>query len=450
MTRVLLALLVLLAVPASAADRYARPSSDCANNGDGTTLACAASSGAAGAYKGLPATLTRGDTYYLADGSYGSYTFDDSESGTTVITLTKCTSAQSAVTGYLSTLCDGQAGFGSWTFTKGYYTLNGVSRNASNWGDKAAYGLSTSGASSIDDFGSVFCAAGLTFRYANFGDLTNTSYSGSEPDEVLKGSGFRSPCTNWTLEYSYLHNAAHYCLFCANGFDGATVRYNRFAYGWGKEAIRGQINFKNGTIAFNQFHNACGNTGVGGEGCTAEIAIWDDCASGGCDNNKIYGNTFFRNNGDENSGGTIVVGGNGSSWAGSSASNTLVYNNTIAGISGSTNTGGNILVNGGTGNTCRNNLGYSIAGTFTVSCNTASNNTEVTSDPFVSFATGDLRLSGATAAGTSLSSPYNVDMTGATRGADGTWDLGAYEYSAGGSGPPAPTNIRIIGSIGAP
>jgi parallel beta-helix repeat protein len=37
----------------------------------------------------LPATLTRGYTYYIADGSYGSYTFDDAVSGTQVITLKK-------------------------------------------------------------------------------------------------------------------------------------------------------------------------------------------------------------------------------------------------------------------------------------------------------------------------------------------------------------------------
>src|SRR6478672_8702003 len=43
------------------------------------------------AYPNLPGTLTRGDTYYVADGSYGNPVFDDPESGTLVITIKKAT-----------------------------------------------------------------------------------------------------------------------------------------------------------------------------------------------------------------------------------------------------------------------------------------------------------------------------------------------------------------------
>ncbi len=39
--------------------------------------------------KNLPATLVRGDTYYLADGDYGKYTFKTVNSGTTRITVKK-------------------------------------------------------------------------------------------------------------------------------------------------------------------------------------------------------------------------------------------------------------------------------------------------------------------------------------------------------------------------
>jgi hypothetical protein len=105
----------------------------------------------------------------------------------------------------------------------------------------------------------------------------------------------------------------------------------------------------------------------------------------------------------------------------------LIYNNTIAGISGAFNTGGNILVNGGSGNICRNNLGYDIAGTFSVTCSTTSSNGEESSDPFVNYATGNLHLSTGIA-GTTIATPYDTDMDGVTRGGDGTWDRGAYEY----------------------
>jgi len=39
--------------------------------------------------KSLPATLIRGDVYYLADGDYGKYTFKTANSGTTRITIKK-------------------------------------------------------------------------------------------------------------------------------------------------------------------------------------------------------------------------------------------------------------------------------------------------------------------------------------------------------------------------
>jgi len=43
-------------------------------------------------------------------------------------------------------------------------------------------------------------------------------------------------------------------------------------------------------------------------------------------------------------------------------------------------------------------------------------------------------------AGATLGSPYNLDMLGVTRGANGTWDRGALQIG-GGDPPPAPTNL---------
>ena len=45
------------------------------------------------AWDSLPSTLVRGDTYYIADGSYGSYTFNDAQSGSTLIYIKKATVA---------------------------------------------------------------------------------------------------------------------------------------------------------------------------------------------------------------------------------------------------------------------------------------------------------------------------------------------------------------------
>lgn len=49
-------------------------------------------------------------------------------------------------------------------------------------------------------------------------------------------------------------------------------------------------------------------------------------------------------------------------------------------------------------------------------------------DPFLDAASGDLRLAGPTAAGRTLAPPADWDLASVRRGADGTWDRGAYEF----------------------
>lgn len=69
-----------------------------------------------------------------------------------------------------------------------------------------------------------------------------------------------------------------------------------------------------------------------------------------------------------------------------------------------------------------------------------------TSSPFVSYSGKDYRLSGPTMTVVSQPSPYNLDMLGNTRGADGVWDRGAYEF--GGTStvkpiPAVPTGLTV-------
>jgi hypothetical protein len=52
----------------------------------------------------------------------------------------------------------------------------------------------------------------------------------------------------------------------------------------------------------------------------------------------------------------------------------------------------------------------------------------------VNLAGGDFRLAAATAAGSPLAAPFNFDPTGKTRGADGTWDRGAFEFGSSSTG----------------
>lgn len=119
--------------------------------------------------------------------------------------------------------------------------------------------------------------------------------------------------------------------------------------------------------------------------------------------------------------------------------NMVAYNNTIV---------DNMTGNSGfrffstSGSIARNNILYQTGGASqAMEVETANNNSLYTSSPPFLNPGGDFRLSGALA-GASLSSTYNQDMLGSTRGSDGVWDRGAYEYNSGS--PPSDTTAPTM------
>jgi hypothetical protein len=372
------------------------------------------------------ATPARGETWYLADGTYSSKTLDTANSGASVITIKKATaSAHVTDIGWSSGMGDGQAVISELTLGSDYWTVDGVVRNESDWKDGNSYGFRITSVTASTAITANVAASHVVMRYINGGGAEGTTYTGSEPTHAFRIAGFDEIATDWTIERCYMHNIGSIALCHLYGLDTGLIQYNWLGNAWGKEAIIGSIVFKNVVIRYNVLKDAAGDTGLPGEGATADIAIWNGDNTGDFDNNKIYGNVFWRTR-DENNGGTIVVGGdNGVGWAGVPASNTEVYNNTIAGIQNAL--GGLILINGGTGNIARNNLWWD-TGTFSgASANTESDNVIASSDPFVDYAIGDFHLSSAIA-GFDLSSPYDEDLEGEIRGGDGTFDVGAFEF----------------------
>ena len=95
------ATLLLFALPASAVCHVVTPAG--AGLQDGSTWD--------NAFAGLPATLVRGDVYYIATGNYtGGYRFNTPESGTTVITIKKVTPTDHCTeTGWQASFGVGQA-----------------------------------------------------------------------------------------------------------------------------------------------------------------------------------------------------------------------------------------------------------------------------------------------------------------------------------------------------
>jgi len=120
--KLLTTLLVLLSLPAMAADKFVREGAAGANDGSNWTDAWTSLTTA-------EASLSRGDTLWVADGSYtGNVTFNVATSGTTAITVKKATAAAHGTeTGWSSAYGDGQAVIGSWlSFTTDYWVVDGA------------------------------------------------------------------------------------------------------------------------------------------------------------------------------------------------------------------------------------------------------------------------------------------------------------------------------------
>ncbi len=151
----------------------------------------------------------------------------------------------------------------------------------------------------------------------------------------------------------------------------------------------------------------------------------------------VYGNLFF------NSGGADYFTGNGSICNTGGDTNTymFVYNNTFVDLLGYS-TG--ILWYNGSNNYATNNLWVNCENVNISGTNTSNNTTAGSTSLFTNYAADDFTLSRATDAGVGLGSPYNADMLGNLRAADGVWDRGAFEYIDGIIQPSQPQNLDII------
>lgn len=194
-----------------AADHYIRAgangSAPC-TSGWGDSQACGA----------LPVTLIRGDTYYIADGNYGSYTFDDQASGSSIITIKKATQADHGTdTGWSPAYGDGQAIFsGSLQFTSAYWLFNGQT-----WNGFRLNCTSTPG--SADSGGSIYISGNnVTIKYTH---LYGTYSAGD-------GHSLVTTAQNTQLYYCYFQGSAYEDHIAINGVGGGTfvIDHCRFTH----------------------------------------------------------------------------------------------------------------------------------------------------------------------------------------------------------------------------
>ena len=441
---IILILLLFIAIPCLAANKYILASASGTGSGDDWT----------NAYTTLPATLIRGDTYYVGDGTYGGYTFDDAAQGSTYITIKKATSSDHGTsTGWQTSYGDGQALFtGQLTFATSYWLFDGVTGGGpGSW--ETGYGFKikrTGSGTKAIRFDSN--PAYITVRHV---DIENSGVDVDGTSDTIYTLG----CDYVTISHCWVHNTNRTNLLI-NGSTNFTIEYCLISDRHNTDGIHGEHLSANGNglnanhiYRYNIWRDAGGaNTGV--------IVIKDSVQSGF----KIYGNIFYDTNWDSGVSSNGII----TDSTGDSTTNVKVYNNTFLPIqSNSDHIAPPVSWDVSTDNDFKNNIvitsGYAMGGTgFTGtarSYNLYDNSTLASGETggqyfssgvstlFNNPASNDYTLKIATDAGLTLGSEYDTDMVGNTRGSDGTWDRGAYEYDSG-AGPSGSVSCQGISGNG--
>lgn len=392
------------------------------------------------AWTNLPSALVRGDTYYVADGAYGTYICDDAASGDTYIFITKATTAEhGSETGWLDSYGDGVAEFSEIEIRTAYWDIDGVTGSGfDSRGIKVVY---------TGIYGAIWCSSTtpsnkhhIRLRSIEIQSSTNVAACGlyfflAENQGTLEDPNFL--CENI---YSHDHGGLHmqhitgsYLVYRDSVWDTCCQADNanhKEMMKW--DSTNCHVRIYGNVFKDWQGYSVTGGLVLGGGGVDGFMSDW-----------QIYDNLFywtdFANTGGTNtwSGGNRAIGGDDSSDT--DRDEIHVWNNTFLNI---TNTSAaNIFTFGSwTGsNSVRNNLFVSCPGLTTINEDTdwnayydcdnfsdyAANDTVLASDPLRDSGSYDARLNTAVP-GFDLSSAFTTDITGRTRTT--SWDIGAYEY----------------------
>ena len=424
---------------ASAANVYIRSQATGANNGTDWI----------NAYTSIPSPMIRGNTYYLAAGTYGSYTFSVPISGSTLITLKKATAADHGThTGWSSTYGDGLATFSSASITvnTGYFVIDGATGGGpGSW--KIGHGIvfTSPAGTSIEYINVASGVSHLVVRRVHFTQAGNTETTTARANGIYNNNILN----NSLFEYNYFDNLGGLPFFLRNG-SGNIFQYNylgnicgmsvadpnQHCEGiviWGMTDVHFRWNYvskspSSGGFVKNSFLTA---DAIRIYGNVIANGFPINCNHGSCTKWIIFNNTFHT-------GSSGPVGGDGT------MSGSYFYNNIMFNFSFMAPMWGihdyNWLSRS-SGLRCR--MGAATHENICSGCSGGCDSLTMTTDPFVNASGStpeDFRLTKAIREhdgdnvcqldGCTGENKYNIDAFGLIRGADGVWDRGAYEYSS--------------------
>ena len=266
------------------------------------------------AYTDWP-TFIRGDTYYLAGGTYGGDTWNVANDGSLKITIKKAYASDHGAAG------DWDASYGTTqayingtiAVRTGYYVIDGQYRNENDWTEGTAYGIKMYRPSDSKFFETAFgassTASNIEISYIWLQGQITGAVGRNDMIYMYYGGA------DWHIHHNFFRESNSvwfYAGWGGGGSDDAIVEYNYFwenatyptQHGEGFQCIGGD----GFILRYNVLRDAKG---------TAILSVND------CNNWKIYSNVFLDND---------SFHGNGAIGVGNSAyssSGFKVYGNTF-------------------------------------------------------------------------------------------------------------------------
>ncbi len=399
--------------------------------------------------------LGAGDTLWMAGGTYGAFSIGANGSAGSPITIKRATASfPTAINspGWQSSYdsqiviavptCNGCQGIYGAPPNSDYITIDGSVDNGIKF-TEAPSGLNTYTTQDNERYGIKITGNGNIFKYFEVaGPGAPSSARG-----VYAGDNYHYGWkTGLTIDHCYVHDISVGIfvgditnILIQNCNIGPTLssapNHDDSIY----------IFSGDGTVRYNYFHDY-----------PVEGLYFCSQFPPGPNNWKIYGN-IFNNNGNMVNGQSLTFDPSsqttpiqqyqyGSGWQ--------IFNNTFLNSYMGLRTDSRwpaAFSSAVAGGTVSNNIFWNASGGF--GSMTGTNNLFNTSpvqggsainannqNPFVNMAGGDFHITSATGTlsprnnGSTLATEFNTDKDGNTRGADGVWDIGAYEYSSGGGG----------------
>jgi len=422
----------LLSMNIFAADHYIRAGASGSNNGNDWT----------NAYTSLQSTYTRGDTYYIASGTYnGNWEITSEESGSTWTYIIKATVAGHGTgTGWNDSYATGQAVInGSLVINNSYIEVDAVTGSGNS-----GHGIKVNHSTCANAGHVIHLETGKSHIHLHHVEAVGSgfSYGATGCDGLYQNNQIATGDVH--VSFSWIHEVNRNGLTLGNhqgtGWSDASLGFlfenNRLERTGGctDPDIHGQ-GVQAGYSATQSYHVYRNNVFIDILG-SANIAYLGDTTNS---NIRIYNNIFASTNRPTywSSPGVIWSDEIRSTMTGIGIYNNTFYNLRLAQIQiwpvGSNESKNNLWINcdftaGHIGVLSQNNAYYGNVGAGVPSREIGQQNE--TSMPVVNAAAYDFRLvAGAKSvnSGASLSSYFTTDIMGTARPQGFAWDIGAYE-----------------------